>query len=71
MTTKKKSKKKVPAKSTVNLSLTFSKNTAGAVDDIASQPVYRNNRSMAVESMVVTSPEYKRFTKKRSRKKQS
>lgn len=71
MPTKKKSKKKASSVTTVNRSIAFSIKTAEDIEKISSQPVYRNNRSMAVESMVVSSPQYKRHSRKRSRKKQS
>lgn len=69
MATKKKSKKNASTTTTVNRSIAFSKDTAENIEKIASKPVYRYNRSRAVESMVVSSPEYKLLTKKRSRKK--
>lgn len=60
----KASKSQKSPKETVGMSITISGTTAEIINKISKQSFYRNNRSMAIESLILNSPEFIKFKKK-------
>lgn len=55
----------VREKDKVGVSYTFSRETTDKIDEIASKPQYRNNKSFVVESILNTSKEFKKIKSKK------